>query len=82
MSVGAQGLPTAVQYIPESYLILMGLIRSTIIGVSAWWMMVILEVKPHVAIGVGVFAAFMSESMIQRAQEVTYVTKQHHYSPN
>ena len=65
MSVGTQGLPTAVQYIPGSYLFLMGLIRSTIIGVSAWWMMVILEVKPHVAIGVGVFAAFMSESMIQ-----------------
>ena len=43
----------------------MGLIRSTIIGVSAWWMMVILEVKPQVAIGVGIFAAFLSESMIQ-----------------
>ncbi len=27
--------------------------------------MVILEVRPHVAIGVGIFAAFMSESMIQ-----------------
>ena len=25
----------------------------------------ILEVRPHVAIGVGIFAAFMSESMIQ-----------------
>ena len=43
----------------------MGLIRSTIIGMSAWWIMILLEVKPHVALGVGIFSAFLTESLIQ-----------------
>ena len=43
----------------------MGIIRSTIIGVSTWWMMVLLEVEPKVAIGVGIFFAFFTESMVQ-----------------
>ena len=64
MSVGAQGLPTAVQYI-RSRINFDGPNTINNHWCSAWWMMVILEVKPHVAIGVGVFAAFMSESMIQ-----------------
>lgn len=63
--VGAHGLPTARQYKMESYLFLMGLIRSTIIGMSAWWIMVLLEVKPHIALGVGIFSAFLTESLIQ-----------------
>jgi len=43
----------------------MGLIRSTIIGICSWWVLFLLEVKPHVAIGVGIFSAFITESMIQ-----------------
>ena len=43
----------------------MRLIRSTIIGICSWWALFLLEVKPHVAIGVGIFSAFITESVIQ-----------------
>ena len=44
---------------------MMGLIRSAIIGMSTWWLLVLLDVKPHIAICVGLFSAFLTESMIQ-----------------
>ena len=43
----------------------MGLIRSGIIGICSWSILFLLNVKPHIAIGVGIFSAFLSESMIQ-----------------
>ncbi len=43
----------------------MGLMRSGIIGICSWSILFLLNVKPHIAIGVGIFSAFLSESMIQ-----------------
>ena len=43
----------------------MGLIRSGIIGICSWSILFLLNVKPHIAIGVGIFSAFLSESMMQ-----------------
>ena len=44
---------------------MMGLIRSAIIGMSTLWLLVLLDVKPHIAICVGLFSVFLTESMIQ-----------------
>ncbi|MBJ63481.1 MAG: hypothetical protein CMB55_01615 [Euryarchaeota archaeon] len=42
----------------------MGLIRSAIIGVCCWWIMVLIEVKPPVAVAIGISAAFFTELMM------------------
>ena len=44
---------------------LMGIIRSTIVGVSTWGIMVVMEVRPNLAIIAGFIGAFLSESVIQ-----------------
>lgn len=46
-------------------LIMMGLTRSAIIGVTAWGIMSMVPVSQKVAISVGVFSAFFAESMFQ-----------------
>ena len=43
----------------------MGLTRSAIIGLMAWGIMTVMHVKHELAIGVGIFSAFLAESMIQ-----------------
>tara|TARA_Y100000994_G_scaffold242770_2_gene240122 strand:+ start:853 stop:1428 length:576 start_codon:yes stop_codon:yes gene_type:complete len=43
----------------------MGIGRSAIVGVAAWALMTIVRVPHDVALGVGIFSAFITESMIQ-----------------
>ena len=43
----------------------MGLTRSAVIGLMAWGIMTVMHVKHELAIGVGIFSAFLAESMIQ-----------------
>ena len=43
----------------------MGIGRSAIVGVAAWALMTIVKVPHDVALGVGIFSAFITESMIQ-----------------
>ena len=43
----------------------MGIGRSAILGIAAWALMMLIEVQHGVAIGVGVFTAFFTESMMQ-----------------
>ena len=43
----------------------MGLTRSAVIGLMTWGIMTVMHVKHELAIGVGIFSAFLAESMIQ-----------------
>ena len=43
----------------------MGIGRSAIVGVAAWALMTIVRAPHDVALGVGIFSAFITESMIQ-----------------
>ena len=43
----------------------MGIGRSAVLGVAAWALMMLIEVQHDVAIGVGIFTAFFTESMVQ-----------------
>ena len=43
----------------------MGIGRSAIVGVAAWALMTIVRTPHDVALGVGIFSAFITESMIQ-----------------
>ena len=43
----------------------MGIGRSAVLGIAAWALMMLIEVQSGVAIGVGVFTAFFTESMMQ-----------------
>jgi len=44
---------------------MMGLMRSIIIGACSWWILVMVDVKPPIAIAVGISTAFFTEAMIQ-----------------
>ena len=43
----------------------MGIGRSAIVGVTAWALMTLVRTPHDIALGVGIFSAFMTESMIQ-----------------
>jgi hypothetical protein len=43
----------------------MGIGKSAVVGVAAWALMMLIQVQHGVALGVGVFTAFFTESMMQ-----------------
>ena len=43
----------------------MGIGRSAVLGIAAWALMMLMQVQQGVAIGVGIFTAFFTESMMQ-----------------
>jgi len=43
----------------------MGIGKSAVLGIAAWALMMLIEVQHNVAIGVGIFTAFFTESMMQ-----------------
>jgi hypothetical protein len=43
----------------------MGIGKSAVVGVAAWALMMLIQVQHGIALGVGVFTAFFTESMMQ-----------------